>query len=68
MNDIAKKIFGILGLILAIGYTIDLIFYWPDSGYNSFYLIKLIAYIVGSSSVFWLFFFNGKYKSTSIGK
>jgi len=36
MIEIAKKSFGILGLILAIGYTIDLIFYWPDSGYDTF--------------------------------
>ena len=66
MIDIAKKAFGILGLILAIGYAIDLIFYWPHSGNDSFYVIKLIAYIVGSASVFWLIFFKDKF--TSIGK
>jgi hypothetical protein len=62
MINIAKKSFGIIGLILSIGYTIDLIFYWPKSDDGTFYLIKLIAYIIGSSSVFWLFFLKGKFK------
>ncbi|MCJ8318727.1 MAG: hypothetical protein MJK12_03785 [Colwellia sp.] len=68
MIDIAKKAIGIIGLILSAGYTIDLIFYWPDSGYDTFYLIKLIAYIVGSSSIFWLFFLKEKFKATSLSK
>jgi hypothetical protein len=58
MIDITKKTLGILGLILSLVYTIDLIFYWPDSGYDTFYLIKLIAYIVACSSTSWFLFFK----------
>ena len=56
MIDIAKKSFGIVALILAITNTIDLIFYWPGSGYDTFYLIKLVTATVACSYVAWLFF------------
>jgi len=70
MIDKMSKLFGIVGLILAIISAIDLIFYWPTSDYEKFYLIKYITFIIAGLSVFWRLFLKGKIenKSTNIDK
>jgi hypothetical protein len=65
MIQIMKSLFGVLGFILAVTYSLDLLFDWPDSGFDTFYLIKLIAYIVGCSSVFWIFLLKDKLNKKS---
>ena len=71
MIQIAKSLFGIIGFILAVTYSLDLFFDWPDSGFDTFYLIKLIVYIITCSSIFWLFFLKDKLnknQSSSLNK
>ena len=68
MVNLTKKTFGILALILSIGFMIELIFYWPDSGFDILYLIKLLAFIVSSASVFWLIFFTRNSEASKVSK
>lgn len=64
MIGVMKNVFGIVGLVLAVTYTIDLFFYWTSSGYDILYLTKLVVYIIACSSVFWIFFLKNELKKS----
>ncbi|RJY07174.1 hypothetical protein D5R81_16425 [Parashewanella spongiae] len=60
-----KKLFGLIGLIISVTGIIDLIFYWPVSSYDNFFLIKRVAYIIAGASIFWLHLLKAQLKNNN---
>ncbi len=59
-----KTILGFLAIVLSITFTIDLIFYWPESGYDLFYLGKLIVFIISGAFISWVYLLKSKFNKS----